>query len=395
MQFANQGDLNRAGLFAAAFSCMFLFGAILLLMGSMLPSLQVSYVQAGNLGSVPLAGILVATVVVGPILDKIGAKLILSCGLALIAVSLGLIPWLRHYAALIAAASVYGLGGGLLNTAANALVADIAASRRAVALNLLGLFFSLGAIAAPLLMSSLGGGMPPSVVLPSLAGAAIAILILTLLLRFPRSAHSGTGLAPLLSVLVHPAVWLFGALLFFESGSENCMFVWSSKIVALVTGARPQQANLALAGLSATFGIGRLLAVLWLRWLGDRGTIWLSCATAALGALFAFASRDFLPMSAGILVVGLGLSAIFPTVLGLAGDRFPRETGTVFGAIIGMALVGGTVGPRLAAHVAEIGPAKVLWIPMAAAAAVAIFIGLLTRRTEGPIHKSSSELLPR
>jgi hypothetical protein len=50
-------------------ACMFVFGAVLLLMGSLLPSLQVSYAQAGNLGAFPLAGILVATVLVGPILN--------------------------------------------------------------------------------------------------------------------------------------------------------------------------------------------------------------------------------------------------------------------------------------------------------------------------------------
>ena len=388
MFMANRAHLHRKGLLAAAYSCMFLFGFILLLMGSMLPSLQVSYVQSGNLGSIPLAGILTATVLVGPLLDKLGAKIILSFGLALIAVSLGAIPWLHHYAALIGAAFVYGIGGGLLNTAANALVAGLAESGRATALNFLGLFFSLGAITAPLLMSSLGGGMSPSTVLPVLAALAMAILIPTLLLDFPRSAASPPGLAPLLSVLAHPAVWLFGGLLFFESGSENCMFVWSSKIVALLTGASAQQANLALAGLSAAFGIGRLLAVLWIRWLGNRGTIWLSCAMATLGALFASANQTFLSATAGIVVVGLGLSAIFPTVLGLAADRFPKETGTVFGAIISMALVGGTTGPSLAARLAEVGPARVFWIPITAAAAVAIFTAILTRRTGNPTHAS-------
>ena len=365
----------------AACLCMFLFGVVLLLMGSMLPSLQVSYAQSGNLGSVPLVGILAATAIVGPILDKFGAKPVLSSGLALIAVSLGLIPLLHRYEALIAAAFVYGLGGGLLNTAVNALVADLAVASRAVALNLLGLFFSLGAIAAPLLMSSLGGGMSSSTILLVLAAVALAILILTLLLRFPRSERSETSLASLFSVLAHPAVWLFGALLFFESGSENCMFVWSSKITGLVTGARPQQANLALASLSAAFGAGRLLAVLELRWLGSRGTIWLCCTMAIFGGSFALASRQFLPMTAGILVVGLGLSAIFPTVLGLAADRFPKETGTVFGAILTVALVGGATGPRVAARVAEIRPADVLWIPIAAAAAVATFTSLLARKT--------------
>src|SRR2546426_9302472 len=149
MFMANRAHLHRKGLLAAAYSCMFLFGFILLLMGSMLPSLQVSYVQSGNLGSIPLAGILTATVLVGPLLDKLGAKIILSFGLALIAVSLGAIPWLHHYAALIGAAFLYGIGGGLLNTAANALVAGLAESGRAPGPNFLAAVFCPGSSCAP------------------------------------------------------------------------------------------------------------------------------------------------------------------------------------------------------------------------------------------------------
>ena len=376
------GELHRAGLLTVACACMFLFGVVLLLMGSMLPSLQMSYARAGNLGSVPLAGILAATIFVGPILDRFGAKSVLVSGLALIALGLGLIPFLRHYEALIGAAFIYGLGGGLLNTAANALVAALATERRAAALNLLGFFFSLGAIAAPLLMSSMGGGLLPSTVLPVIAVLALAILISTLLLGFPRSRPSGTSLVFFLSVLQHPTVWLLGALLFFESGSENCMFVWSGKIVALVTGASPQKANLALAGLSAAFGAGRLLAVVWLRFLGSRAAIWVACAVAALGALLASTSQQFRPMTMGIVVAGLGLSSIFPTVLGIAADFFPGKTGTVFGAIMAVALIGGTASPSLAAVVAEVGPAKVFLIPAAAAGAVAILAAILARKTQ-------------
>lgn len=373
-----ENGIQRRGLVAAASASMFVFGVVLLLMGSLLPSLQLSYAQAGNLGSFPLAGILVATVFIGPVLDKVGAKTVLAAGLAAIAVSLALIPSLHRYSELSGAAFAYGFGGGLLNTGANALVSDVSVPGRGVALNLLGMFFSLGAITAPLTLSTIGGGLSSAAVLRLLASLALLVLISVLTLHFPRPRQAGTRLATLLSVLEHPMVWLFGAMLFFESGSENCMFVWTSKIAALVTHTDPQRANLALACLSAAFGTGRLMAVPWLRWFGSRKTIWICCATVVVGALIAFASREFVPMTAGIIVLGLGLSAIFPTALGLVGDSFPGETGTVFGAIMTVALVGGTAGPALAARVAELGPTKVFWIPTGAAVAVATLTAFVT-----------------
>ena len=116
--------VQRTALTAAANASMFLFGVVLLLMGSLLPSLHVSYAQAGKLGSFPLAGILVATMLVGPILDTVGAKPALALALVLIAVPVAVIPSLDSYLGLAGAALTYGLGGGALNTVTNALVSD-------------------------------------------------------------------------------------------------------------------------------------------------------------------------------------------------------------------------------------------------------------------------------
>jgi fucose permease len=374
-----EGNFNSSSLLVAANACMFVFGAVLLLMGSLLPSLQVSYAQAGNLGAFPLAGILVATVLVGPILDLIGAKPVLAVALALVSVSVALLPALDSYSALAGSAFAYGLGGGLLNTAANALVADLSAAGRAAALNLLGFFFSLGAISAPLALSSLGGNFSARMVLRGLAILCLLILALVVALRFPPAARAGTRLRNLLAVLRHPAIWLLAALLFFESGNENCMFVWAGKIVADTLHVLPRQANMALVALSAALAAGRLMAVLWLKWIGNRGTIWLSTALVIAGSLVAMNSTHLAGTVAGMLVIGLGLSAIYPTALGIASDLFPAETGTVFGAIMAVALVGGTAGPKIAGWAASHGAGRVLLIPVVAAAAVAALTALMGR----------------
>jgi MFS transporter, FHS family, glucose/mannose:H+ symporter len=381
----NDSEIRRIALVLTANACMFVFGVVLLLMGSLLPSLEVNYVQAGSLGSFPLAGILVATVLVGPVLDTVGAKPVLAAGLAMVAGAVGLLPSLHTYPALAVAALVYGFGGGVLNTATNALVADMSPSRRGEALNLLGFSFSLGALAAPLLMSTVGGKFGTSTVLHILAIATGIILIPVLVYRFPAPTYAGTRLAELLRVLNHPLVWLFGALLFFESGSENSMFVWAGKIVAGVFHSAPERANWALVGLSGAIGAGRLGAAFLLRVLGSRRTMLLSAAVTVTGAMVAYNSRGFPVAVLGICVIGLGLSTIFPTALGVAGDRFPRQTGTVFGAVMAVSLVGGTAGPSICGSLAATGLRNILWVPMVAAVAVATFTILVTRESPGRI----------
>ncbi|MGD1081445.1 MAG: MFS transporter [Candidatus Sulfotelmatobacter sp.] len=366
---------NRATLICSVYACMFVFGVVVFLMGALLPSLHVTYAQAGSLGSVPLLGILVATTLVGPILDTAGVKNVIVVALILIAASLATMPSLHIYWQLVIGAATYGFGGGLLNTATNVMISELSAGNRASALNRLGFFFSLGAISAPLMMSTVGGSLSPAVVLRLLATATTMVLVPVLILRFPPPVKAGQSIWNTLHVLRQPAVWLFGMLLFFESGNENCMFVWSSKIVADVIHTTATRANLALVGLSISLGLGRLLATLWLRRLGNLGTIWLSTAVILIGSLLTSVSSGLAAMIVGLTVIGLGLSAVFPTTLALAGDCFPGQTGTVFGTIMTLALMGGTCGPALASFVVVHGPLKVLWIPAISAIAVALLAG--------------------
>lgn len=88
-------------------------------------------------------------------------------------------------------------------------------------------------------------------------------------------------------------------------------------------------------------------------------------------------------MIAGFAVIGLGMSAIFPTALGVLGDQFPHETGTVFGAVMAVALVGGSSGPLVGGWLASSTPVKVLLLPLTAAASIAILTLIVSRRMVG------------
>jgi fucose permease len=372
-------SLHPQALVATAWAGMLVFGIVLLLMGSLLPSLAVNDTQAGHLGSFPLAGILLATIVVGPFLDLWGARRILLLALALIAAPIAVMPLLHQYAALATAAFLYGLGGGLLNTATNAMVADLTISNKERALNLLGAFFSLGAIAAPLLMAMTGGVLSTAAVLWLLASLIALLLIPVALLRFPPPSQAGTRMRDLLGVLRHPAVWIFGILLFFESGNENTMFVWAGKMAVDALHVTLRQANFGLVGLSAALGAGRLAAAGWVRFVGSRNGVLLSCAVLLCGTAVCALAGGMPAYLTGLLLIGAGMAAIFPTTLAMASTRFPTQTGTVFGAIMAVALVGGTLGPTLSGHLAAHAPRAVLWIPAISAVAVAVFAVLAAK----------------
>lgn len=359
---------------------MLVFGVVLLLMGSLLPTLDVNAATAGSLGAFPLAGIFVATVVIGPILDKASAKASLAVSLVLIIVALIAVPSLRGFTALATAAFIYGLGAGVLNAATNTLIATINDSGRGSALNLLGLFFSIGALATPLLMAVARGRMSPAVVLYVLAGVCCVVLLLVLSQQFPPPLQRSTPLRSLLRVLRHRAVWLFAAILFFESFEENCMFVWAGKVTDDLLRMPISHAEVPLLGLTAGMGVGRLIASRLLAAAKGRNVIVSATGLVAVGAVIVITAGASYPLIvAGFTVLGLGLSAIYPTALGLAGDCFPHETGTVFGAIIAVSLVGGTLGPVAGGLVATVHPRLVLVIPLIAVCAIALLTFLTVR----------------
>lgn len=358
---------------------MFIFGIVLFLVGSLLPTLHLSDAHAGSLGSIPLIGILAATILAGPILDIHGARQMLVAALILIAGSLALMPSLNAFWELEICCLAYGFGGGILNTATNVLIADLHVDSRARALNLLGFFFSAGGVAAPLLMSLTGGALSTAFVLRLLAAFTAAVLFPVLFFSFPPPLQSGVRIRNLLRVIHEPLVWLFGLILFFELASENCMFVWAGKIVTEALHASPMQGSLALVALGAALGAGRLGAVVWLRWLGNLRAIWLSVCLVGAGILIALAAHSVPTMTLAMAVIGFGLSAVFPTVLGIAGECLPRETGTAFGAIIALALIGGAAGPKTGGYAISHGPLHVLWIPAVSAAGVGILTAIAVR----------------
>lgn len=382
-----QPQAGPRALIHISYAGMFLFGLILLLMGSLLPSLpHLSNAQAGALGAIPLAGILVSTVVTGPLLDHLGPRPVLAAGFLLAAGGMGALPRMAGFHGLAAAALVYGLGGGVLNTATNAVVSILAAGGRAAALNRLGACFSLGAVSAPLLMLALLSltAHPALWALNLLALLTLLLAVSVLVLHFPAASPSIAPFRVSLAALRYPMVWMMGLLLLFESGNENTLFVWAGRLAQLTAGAGARQAEALLIGLSAALGLGRLLASLKLDSRHSRLLLLASAALIAAGAGLAGISPA-LPhplgwLTGALLLLGLGMATVFPTVLALAGGLFPQHTGTIFSALMTLGLIGGATAPRLAASLAHSGAAGILFIPLADAAFLLLFSWLIVRR---------------
>src|SRR5262249_20287564 len=115
--------------FAEACVGMLLFGVTLTTLGAVLPPLIERYgldkADAGSLLALMSLGILAGSLVFGPVVDRFGYRPVLVAGALGVGLGLAAIAWAPSPAVLTPAMLAFGCGGGLLNGATNALVADI------------------------------------------------------------------------------------------------------------------------------------------------------------------------------------------------------------------------------------------------------------------------------
>src|SRR6185369_8016751 len=126
------------------------------------------------------------SVVFGPIVDRNGHKGLLFLATALIVVGLEGIAFAPSMGWLRVAIATIGFGGGIINGGANALVADISADGRSAGLSLLGVFFGVGAVGVPFVLSTLLGWFSYTEIIASV-GALVAVpLVMIALTTFPE-----------------------------------------------------------------------------------------------------------------------------------------------------------------------------------------------------------------
>ncbi len=352
--------LSGRRLFAAAAVAMFVFGMLIALLGTLfgLPAMRerlgIDLAQQGDLFSVLFAGLLAATAVVGPVLDRFGSKPVMVSASAMVTAALAALAAARGFGVAAAAALLLGVGGGWLNTASNALVSDVFPADRGRMLNLLGTFFGVGALFVPLVVSVGFDALSVPGVMALCAAVAGAGTALSLALRFPPP-HEGAAfsLRGVVSAARGEGVALLAALLLFEAGNEAALSGWTSTYIGAM-GWSPRLATLVLLGYWAVAIAGRTASAKLQAWAGKERLVIGSAVLAVAGCATLVAAAGWLPgLVAGAWLTALGFSAIFPTVLAIAGDRYQRFAGTVFGLLFTVGNVGSLSFPWALGHISQ------------------------------------------
>ena len=332
--------VSKGRLIPAAILAILVYGMIAAMFGTILPELNLTPEQSGYILMAQALGLTIASVSVGPLIDTKGKKTGLLLGLALIALSLFALPNAGSYNLVMVFAVTLGLGGGIIVTAANALVSDISEDKRASTLNLLNLFFGLGGLLTPFIAGNLLGGKALNMCYLT-AVLTTGTLILHAVTPMPApSGERGFKSSEAGALLSRPALFLLSAFLFLYVACEVGVWNWLAK--HLIAQGVPKDSALTI--LSLGFALGLLIG----RVVVSRILIKIPAPTVTLGSAVLMAITTFGmlqssdPTVAGVLVflAGIAMAPVFPTTLAMVGDAFPRMTATAMGIVITCGWIG-------------------------------------------------------
>lgn len=385
---------SRRFLFACACLGLLTFGIVFTTLGSVLPSIMARFgidkAEAGSLFLLMSFGILAASLVFGPLVDRYGYKGILLTATVVVALGLEWIAFAPSLSELRLAVLATGFGGGIINGGTNALVADISGEERAARLNLLGAFFGVGAVGVPFALGMLIDRYSQGAML---AGVGVLLLIPIALMAiavFPAPKQpQGFPIAQAGKLLRDPVLLLMGVLLFFESGNEITVGGWTSTFVSEELAAPARNALLILSLYWTGMTLARFVLGYILRRTAPLAVLYACLAIALGGALLLLTTRSIGVAAAGAFTLGIGFAAMFPTVLGFIGDRYASLSGTAFSVAIAMALCGGMLIPYAAGLLGtRYGMRDSFVIVPAALLVQAALLTVLSRRLASPSSKS-------
>ena len=371
---------RRDGPTRVLYAALGVFGALQVVPGTVTPQLReefgYGYAQAGLHLSAYALGSVVAGLAVPRLERRAGRRALLVTGLVGAALSAGALTLGQLLAATLAAAFGIGVLGTLVLGVVQAGLSDHHGPHRAVAFSESNVLASVGATTAPLLVGAAGallGTWRDGVLV-----LAAAALLLALLARrtplppgeLPETVEDAHRLPPAARAGV--------ALVFFGVVAEWSIGYWGATYLRDEVGL---SSSFAVTGMSCFFVAmlaGRAAGGVLVRRQDTGRVVLLALGLAAAGVAVESVGTRPAPALAGLVLLGLGVSVLFPLGLALAVARAPGRAALVSSRCITCGALAVLLGPLLVGGLAdEVGlRAALLVLPLALAGATAALRGV-------------------
>jgi len=351
-----------------ALLCVFGLGMCFALLGSisvkLMPRLKIDQGKFGTLISVFMFSCLVASLILGVSIDKLGYKPVAIFGFVLTALCIFMLAAGKSFGMAVLPCLLLGFGAMALNTAGNTMIPVVlfGGENPAAASNLGNVFFGLGLFLTPLIISFLFRKTSYQKAISVLGVIVLIPVVFALLAKYPQS-QAGFAVGDAVALLKQPAVLLAALVLFcyisLEASFCNWIAPYSKEIISKdfpqmagdVIDATAQQM---LSVFAIAMMAGRLLAS-QLQFITAHGDLIIAIVALVSGLIIlAMTKSGAIWNSALVACAGLAFAPVFPTTVGITFAKFsPEIYGSVFGIIFAIGLLGAVIVPKAIGNLAK------------------------------------------
>jgi fucose permease len=338
-------------------------GCVMAALGPALPDLahqtDSSLAELGSMFTALFGGGLLAQIIGGPISDRFGRRVVLIVSAMLFGVSTFGMSLSPNLPTLLVCTTVFGIGYAGVTLAVNVLASELTPHRRAATLNLVNVFYAVGAIIGPLLAGraiTWWGTARPAL----WAGAVLMLIIspasLFALPAFHSSAKSRpTRVAdavardnPTSTRTPTAFIWTTGLLVLLYVGSEAAVGGWTPTYLARSVGLDAARAATITSMFWLSLCIGRVLGTVGGLHLTAERLLLLSLLGAIAGAALLLAGHGwFWPTVIALILLGLSYGPVYPTNAAIVIAGAPHMAGTAMSRVGVFASIGGMALPWL------------------------------------------------
>jgi FHS family glucose/mannose:H+ symporter-like MFS transporter len=331
--------------FVAACLGLLLFGIGLITLGSVASDLQTKFrldeISSGTLFSIMPVGILTGSLLFGPVCDRYGYKLILILASFGMFVGFEGIAYASSFSWLKIFIFLFGASGGIINGATNAVVADISTDSKAANLSMLGVFFGIGALGMPLVLGLLKNSFSFEQILAAVGLFTLATGVFYIFIQFPLSKKAqGFILAKNSAFLKDSLLILIAFFLFFQGSFEAIINNWTTTYLKAQLSVPENNILYALSLYVLGMTMMRLLTGSVFRSVSEKKIMRGSFITILSGVVFLKYAQSFYLAVTGLILLGGGLAAGFPVMLGITGSCYAERSGTAFSFVLVVSLIG-------------------------------------------------------
>ncbi|HHY47712.1 MAG TPA: MFS transporter [Firmicutes bacterium] len=337
-----------------------IYGIASTISGPLLPLIRLDYhlslSLAGSLFSVQFTGFILSVLIGGVMADIWGKRtfiivgvLVLTCGLALIGCFFN--RWL-----LATGFFMMGIGFGSFDAGLSPLFGDINSARRPFALNLLHMFFGVGALLGPFWAGHFAEG--PGTWRRAYLMAAMCVLGFFIMFSSRPILRYSQGRKALFKhftmLLTNKSLVLLAVIMGIYVGLESGINGWTFSFMTGVLRTTPRLGTLTVSLFWVSLTLGRLLVAYLSERLNHRLLILLCCLGSLLASVPGVMGLGVHSTVISFIALGFFLSGVVPMVMAQGMSCFPHLTSSAAGILMAAGSTGGAVVPWLIGIVADI-----------------------------------------